>query len=305
MKPKTIERILNKKFDTLLESIKDESVKKSIKKNTIITGGCIVSMLLKEPVNDYDLYFRNFITAKKVAEYFLEVYKENKKAKGSFVPEMSVCDKGGRIRVAVGSAGVDSETSDHKDYRFFETLDPGSPEQEGYIENVVEVITKDNKDEEDKFRPIFLTSNAITLSDKIQLILRFYGEPDDIHKNYDFVHCTNYWTSWDKKLILNKESLQSMISRELIYSGSLYPICSVMRLRKFIERGWTINAGQVFKICYQISKLNLDDPNVLYDQLLGVDVAYFYDLICRLKSAEENKIDIDYIYICELIDKIW
>src|SRR3546814_2013322 len=45
------------------------------------------------------------------------------------------------------------------------------------------------------YRPVFVSTNAITLSDKIQIVLRFYGEADAIHENYDFVHCTNYWTS--------------------------------------------------------------------------------------------------------------
>src|SRR3546814_1364029 len=47
------------------------------------------------------------------------------------------------------------------------------------------------------YRPVFMSTNAITLSDKIQIVLRFYGEADAIHENYDFVHCTNYWTSKD------------------------------------------------------------------------------------------------------------
>src|SRR3546814_8968134 len=37
------------------------------------------------------------------------------------------------------------------------------------------------------YRPVFMLTNAITLSDKIQIVLRFYGEADAIHENYDFV----------------------------------------------------------------------------------------------------------------------
>jgi hypothetical protein len=33
-------------------------------------------------------------------------------------------------------------------------------------------------------RPIYFSNNAMTLSDKMQLIIRFYGEPDKIHENY-------------------------------------------------------------------------------------------------------------------------
>jgi hypothetical protein len=58
MKAKTIKRVLRAKFESYLTSIKDERVKELVSKNTMITGGSIVSMLTGEQVNDYDLYFR-------------------------------------------------------------------------------------------------------------------------------------------------------------------------------------------------------------------------------------------------------
>src|SRR5690606_18878685 len=118
-----------------------------------------------------------------------------------------------------------------------------------------------------KYRPVFLSSNAITLSNKLQLILRFYGEPDEIHKNYDFVHCTSYYDHKDKQLTLRPEALEAILTKELRYVGSLYPLCSIIRLRKFIARGWTINAGQILKMALQLSKMDLTKPEILQDQL--------------------------------------
>lgn len=157
------------------------------------------------------------------------------------------------------------------------------------------------------YRVLFVTSNAITLSDKMQLILRFQGEPEEIHKNYDFVHCTNYWTSWDKKLTLRPEALEAILTKELRYIGSKYPICSLIRVRKFIARGWTINAGQFVKMAYQVSKLDLDDANVLEDQLVGVDSAYFSQVIEQLKKKtdESGGAKLDGTYLMTLIDKIF
>src|SRR3546814_13834921 len=80
-----------------------------------------------------------------------------------------------------------------------------------------------------------MSTNAITLSDKIQIVLRFYGEADAIHENYDFVHCTNYWTSKDANLTLRQPALESLLCKELRYVGSNYPVCSVIRLSKFIR----------------------------------------------------------------------
>jgi hypothetical protein len=133
--------------------------------------------------------------------------------------------------------------------------------------------------------------------------LRFYGDPDTIHSNYDFSHCTSYWTSGDGKLVLRPEALESLLSKELRYVGSKYPVCSVVRLRKFINRGWRINAGQILKMAMQISELDLTDISVLEDQLTGVDTAYFLQLIERLKENDPDKVNT--AYLVEIIDRIF
>src|SRR3546814_6375291 len=72
MKAKTIKAILAKKFNSFASSIEDEVVRKLVEKNTIITGGCIESMLLGEKINDFDLYFTDHATTKAVAEYYVK-----------------------------------------------------------------------------------------------------------------------------------------------------------------------------------------------------------------------------------------
>lgn len=249
-----------------------------------------------------------------------------------------------RVRVIVKSAGVAGSESKQTDYQYFEGLGTdqsaavatdqyvsdaiGQPDEyaegqvsdtsepEAYIKNVSELddvpaeqVLKDGVKpgkggKRTKFRVLFVTTNAITLSDQMQLVLRFQGEVDEIHKNYDFVHCTSSWTSWDKKLTLRPEALEAIITKELKYIGSKYPICSLIRTRKFITRGWTINAGQYVKMAYQVSKLNLDSVSVLEDQLVGVDSAYFNQLIHELGKQSSGDA-VDATYLMTLIDKIF
>lgn len=302
---KTIKKVLNNKFESFLKSIPEEEIKTVLKENTIITGGCIASMLLNEKVNDFDLYFRTKEVALKVAQYFVQLYQDEVKNKadvnnvGISTP-IDVKEEDGRISIFIRSSGVDSITSEDEDYRYFETLDPGSPEQENFIDNAVTMVKSLDARKKNSYMPVFLTSNAITLSDQIQLIIRFYGEPEEIHKNYDFVHCTNFWTSWNKELVLQADALKALLTKELKYQGSLYPIASLIRMRKFVKRGWFPTAGTFLKIAYQINDLDLKNPEILREQLLGVDVAYFRDLLNRI----QNKSDIDSIYICSLIDEI-
>jgi hypothetical protein len=320
MTSKGIREHLRRKFTNFLESIEDETICNLVENNTIITGGCIASMLLGERVHDYDIYFRSRDVARRVAEYYVDRFNPQGNKPKISVNEYTDWRGQERIRIVVKSAGIASEEGSSQSYQYFE----GRPDEEGTayvgdimltdpgeIEDAVEDITSQIKRDNDKgdnnnerrYRPVFLSTNAITLSDQIQLILRFNGEPDQIHKNYDFTHCTNYWSSWDNTLVLRPEALQSLLAKELIYTGSLYPVCSLFRLRKFIRRGWRINAGQILKMALQISELDLHRIEVLQDQLTGVDVAYFTNLMSRISSDRPEKINA--AYVIEIIDRMF
>jgi hypothetical protein len=310
MNKKTIEKMLTKKHLHLMKSIDDEDVRRVFDKEAIITGGAIASLLLGEKVNDYDYYFTSKEACLKVANYYVEKFKKENKSKIQIEP--SVLDDGDRVKIVIKSAGIASEKGDDG-YKYFEAR----PEDEGpaYVENMVSAadnmdsksMAKAQPDNRKPYRVVFMTSNAITLANDVQLVMRFYGSPDEIHKNYDFAHCTNYWKSSDGKVYLRQEALESLLSRTLDYQGSLYPVCSIIRTRKFIRRGWHINAGQYLKMAFQVSELNLTDVEVLEEQLIGVDTAYFQQLIDIIKTEEKNSpnFSIDSNYVCSIVDKIF
>lgn len=207
-----------------------------------------------------------------------------------------------RIKVMINSDGIaeDSDSiADQTEYSVDEYLKAVNDADEIPAEKVEEP-------EKSKYRPIFLSTNAITLSNKIQIVVRFYGEPEKIHGNYDFVHATNYWT-WQTGTVLKPEALEAIMNKELSYIGSKYPICSLVRTRKFIKRGWQINAGQYVKMAFQISKLNLSDIYVLEDQLVGVDSVYFLSFIKALKEKQlaDSSFALDQQYLTTVIDKIF
>jgi hypothetical protein len=283
MKIKTIKKALASKFNAWANSITDESLRKAVMENTIITGGSIVSMLLGEDVNDFDLYFRNYDTCLRVAQYYAKFFPsgvqiEELDADGVFGPD----SKPEKVRVSI-------RVSLDVAYQGAEEASDESP------------VAADGKDP--VFKPVYMSSNAITLSDKIQIVVRFFGEPEQIHASYDFVHCTCHWKSWDGELVTPVKALTSMMSKELIYVGSKYPLCSIIRIRKFIARKWTISAGQMLKMILQLNELNLTDIKVLQDQLVGVDSAYFVQLLEALKDVSPEKMTA--AYISEIIDRIF
>ena len=98
-----------------------------------------------------------------------------------------------------------------------------------------------------------------------------------------------------------------MTSRTLIYTGSLYPIASLFRSKKFLSRGWGISVGEYLKIAFQISKLDLKNLQVLKEQLTGVDMMYLKMVYYALEQAFKSnpELDIDSQYVVEVIDKIF
>lgn len=313
MKAKTIRAVLRKKIGSWLESIEDENVRKLAKRDTIVTGGCIVSMLLNEKINDFDIYFKTRETTVAVAHYYLNLFIANNPNVNSKIELRVDESKSDRVAIYAKSVGIVSENHSTDDYAYFES----QPDAAGthYVSEVIGDVgeiedtyetTKEivrNDDGPSDYRPVFMSTNAITLSGKIQLVLRFYGEPEEIHGNYDFVHCTNYWTAADDVLILKAKALEAILAKELVYVGSKYPVCSLIRLRKFIRRGWQVNAGQIVKMVMQISDLDLKNIEVLRDQLTGVDSAYFAQVLQRLEDKNVERIDS--AYLIEIIDRIF
>jgi hypothetical protein len=315
LKAKTIQSILRRKVDSWLETITDDDLRATCKKEAIVTGGCIASMLLGEQVNDFDVYFRTRATVRRVADYYVAQFIANKKAQGgvpfnTYVEELKDLSGKDRVRIVVKSAGVASDEQS-SDYAYFE----GRPDHEAgeYVSEAFDPLSdvKDIADgakdamtqEGPDYSAAFLSSNAISLRGKVQLILRFYGNPDEIHSSYDFAHCMNYWESDTGKLTLRPEALEALLSRTLLYNGSQYPLCSVIRSRKFIERGWRINAGQYLKMAMQISELDMKDHLVLEEQLTGVDVAYFAEVILKIKEKDPEKVNSS--YLIEIIDRMF
>ena len=291
-KRKTIEQTIRNKVKGWLASIEDIALRDEVKAHYIVTGGAITSMLLGDLPNDYDIYIDDADVAAKLANYYVSRLStfDNEMTR---TPIVEVPPERNRVTIRVKSAGIAGEDINQEKYEYFEMYPDAGDRIAQYLDGAMQKNTG-------KYSVLAMTTNAITLTDQIQIVLRFVGPANVIHKNYDFVHTTNYFTE-SEGVVLNQPALESVLARELKYVGSLYPICSVFRIKKFIQRGWTITAGEMLKICWDISKLNLNDREVLQDQLTGVDAAYFNQLISMLEEGKE----IDRTYLFELVNRVF
>lgn len=291
MNSKNIKKHLKRKMNDWFATIEDKEVKKVLQDNCIVTGGAIVSLLTDDQVNDYDVYLKTREAVKKVAEYYVKVWNNAHPDKAQ--AQLKVSDDG-KVKIFIRSAGIEGE--------------------DAYMENELPAGDRpvaENESEEEgnpKYRPVFLTSNAITLSQKVQIVIRFYGDVEEIHKNYDFAHCTCAWSMWDNKLSLPVKALECIINKELYYIGSKYPLCSIIRTRKYLKRGYHINAGQYVKMAMHLNELDLNRIEVLEEQLTGVDTAYFLMMIDSIRDSKQKNgedLRVDSTYVIELINKLF
>lgn len=294
MQRKTIVRIIKTKLEDWLSTISDTKLREDVKNNLLVSGGSITCLFQDIPVNDYDIYIKDMNVLISLAKYYCS-------------PEL-VLD--GRLK--------QQHLDNYKKYDEHYTLEDDDSEiavrlktlKEDQVKlNISSVGVKTPKEvlakyteEGKKYQVAFLSQNAISLTDDIQIVLRFHGDAEQIHKTFDFIHATNYFTFKDG-LVTNIAALECILTKNLKYQGSLYPLTSIIRMKKFLKRGWNINAGEMLKIMFQISELDLTDIEVLEEQLIGVDVAYFAKLIDVLRTVPKEKTVST--YIAEIIDRVF
>lgn len=59
----------------------------------------------------------------------------------------------------------------------------------------------------------------------------------------------------------------------------------------------------MLKMMFQVSELDLKDIDVLEEQLIGVDVAYFSTLVDILRGVDIESITAQ--YLCTIIDRVF
>lgn len=287
MQTKTIKKTIKAKVEDWLSSITDVELSNAVRKNILVSGGCITNMFLGEDVNDYDIYLMDKNVLVKLVEYYCKEFPSIEIMRGWERDKLlsSESENAGVKRIAIDNL------KDEQVKLYFDEKNGGMG------------VNEDKEKASGLYVPIFFSPNAISLTDKIQIVLRFTGDAQAIHENYDFIHATNYYTT-KEGLVLNQRALESILTKQLMYQGSKYPLTSVIRVRKFLKRHWNINAGELLKIMFQISELDLKNTNVLEEQLIGIDVAYFGKLIEILRNVDIEG-GLTSRYLNTLIDRVF
>lgn len=300
MQLKTIRKTIANKLTDWLDSITDEGLRKKLKNKILVSGGSITSLFFNEKVNDYDIYIMDRDVLLELVKYYtkdfpiqiLEGWKKDTLI-GTYAEFMKGNpDYENRFTVSVNNL------KENQLKLFFTDKDAVGYKVEPPFLSPSPILDSPVK----HYQPKYFSPNAISLSDDIQIVVRFHGNAEEIHKTFDFIHATNYFT-FEEGLVTNKAALESLLTKNLKYQGSLYPVTTVIRIKKFLKRGWNITAGEQLKVLFQISELDLKNPDVLEEQLIGVDVAYFGKLIEILRSIDNPEMSSSYLNT--IIDRVF
>lgn len=109
-----------------------------------------------------------------------------------------------------------------------------------------------NCDVKEKYSVKLITDNAVNLTNKIQLVTKFYGLPNRVVEKFDWAHIKSYfWFNKDNRheeLVIDDSVYRIINEKELIYTGSDYPLSSLLRVRKYIKKGWYVSTSTMTHI---------------------------------------------------------
>jgi len=228
----------------------------------IAAGGCIASLISGSGPKDYDFFFVD----RRSAGEFLEVVVG--KVLDDSNLEARVVSDALRKRIMIKYNTLPTGAAVGEAY--------GYVDEDGYT--AFFTLAADNIPN----RPVGLlsispTAVTIRLDDgKVaQIVYAHQVDAKSIGDTFDFLHTMGYYTPDNDELHISRKLLLSIAAKRLVYTGSQYPISSMQRMLKFVERGWRIDAVDMLAIALDIANLDLSDPYTLGDQVFGIDLMAF------------------------------
>lgn len=117
-----------------------------------------------------------------------------------------------------------------------------------------------------------------------------FGEPQTIFGYYDFTVCMAAYQFFEdgesEGFVFGDEFFKHIGQRRLVFhTGTMFPLCSLLRVMKYIKRGFSITGMELMKIGLAIHSLKIETYSDLRRQLQGIDTAFLADLTEQMKDG--------------------
>lgn len=147
----------------------------------------------------------------------------------------------------------------------------------------------------------FETTNCVTIKTnyvKVQLCKYNYPTMKQLVESFDFAHVQIAYDVFSQEVTYTEQAKESFISRTTTFTGSEYPLSSLIRLNKYYERGRIQGRGligEVLLIFKAILERGFEDYEDFKDQLNAIDLNFF--------DTEGGKNDLAYELYQVCLDK--
>lgn len=195
------------------------------------------------------------------------------------------------------------------------------PRDEESFKDCISLLSKNS------FYLKFLSSKSLTFinGDYIVQVIkyRYFKDESVIFKDFDFSVNMAAYDVLNDKMILSDNFLTSLSSREVsINRGTHYPLISMVRIKKYQEKGYTFKPTEIIKLAIRVTQVKIESWVDLEDQVGGIygelcltekdpkefSIAYAIDNFNRLfKYSNENEnVNMDeFIEKTGITDKDW
>lgn len=174
----------------------------------------------------------------------------------------------------------------------------GKPDIDGFRKGWMELPDKEVK-------RLFNSDSAETWEKNgvnIQLIKKIYGTPKEIINQFDFTICMCAYDPINDKFVMHDNFLNHLAMKLVYYNPGKYPINSLYRMKKYMEKGYNVPAVEIIKIALTINNLKMENYRDLRDQLEGIDTVLLADITDAL--MEKKDIKYEFTEALEFMNKI-
>jgi len=274
---RTVNNLCEEKLKEL--ALTEKQFSETILCTSFIAGGAILSVSKQEKIKDYDLFMTTPAAALKLFNILIKR-----------IPD------GDSLTLTVEQDNINPNL--HRGYLFL-----NNAFREDTLEKAIDRFNencKKYKIKSHKVYPTYLSKNALTLSNGVQLIFRFIGEPKEVFSTFDYEHCKIYWRPNPLGLLLGSvhyegRSQESIAKNELIYTGNTrFVLSAISRLNNFIKRGWGISPSSLLSLALSVNKVDWSSREALEEELLGIYGIENQTLKTILNlCSKEGKVDLD------------
>jgi hypothetical protein len=126
---------------------------------------------------------------------------------------------------------------------------------------------------------------------------------EDILLEFDYTICMGGYAFRESRFYFGTHFLAHNAQKRLVYNPvTMYPLSSLYRLRKFLDRGYYITGSEIIKLGLSIQKLEINSWMELREQIMGIDTQFLSEITDKLMTDEYKNAKWDFNEFLGMVD---